>query len=294
MTASPRTSWLRVRKGRPCPVCGKTVWCLIHVDGTAAICPRTPSGIRAGDGGYLHKLDGSPLPAPQKMAPRERPARELSRAELELLARQYRTALSPGRLGSFATSMGLSVPSLLRLDIGWSAKRELWTFPMVDAYGVIRGFRTRNAAGEKKAVMGGREGIFLPTGLGQAGPLLLCEGPTSCAALLDLGFDAIGRPSCNSGGDIVIDYLKVGPKRDVVVFGDHDEAKTRPDGSKFFPGQDGAERLASRLVAERVCRSVKVLVPPLCKDARDWKLAGATRTVIEATIRPQPYWRGAA
>jgi hypothetical protein len=171
-----------------------------------------------------------------------------------------------------------------------------WVFPMFSPMRKVVGLRVRTESGRKFSYTGGAEGLFLPAGLHWAGQTLLCfpEGPTSTAALLDLGFDAIGRPSCSGGTELLVEYLKVGPKRDVVVLGDHDEAKKRPDGSVFRPGQDGAERLAGRLCAAGVCKSVKVLVPPFCKDARDWKRGGATRATIEACIRATPYWRRAA
>src|SRR5262245_65492992 len=56
------TKWQRVNRELPCPVCGKSDWCIVAADGTAAICPRTESQKRCGDAGYLHRLVDSPLP----------------------------------------------------------------------------------------------------------------------------------------------------------------------------------------------------------------------------------------
>ena len=33
----------RVTKANPCPICGKTSWCLVAEDGAFAVCPRTHS-----------------------------------------------------------------------------------------------------------------------------------------------------------------------------------------------------------------------------------------------------------
>lgn len=56
------TTWRRVNREHPCPVCGRFDWCLIAADETAAICPRTESPKRAGDAGFLHRLTDAPRP----------------------------------------------------------------------------------------------------------------------------------------------------------------------------------------------------------------------------------------
>lgn len=275
--------------------------------GWVACCPahqeRNPSfSLTVGEGGrvlmFCHAgctfeqitaaLGGAPARASRPCHQNEP---TLSRHELDLLCRRHRSAVNPQRLERFAEEMGLTVASLERLGIGWAG--DCWAFPMRGPCGELRGVRLRLLDGKKISVRGGHEGLFIPADLRWGQPLLACEGPTSCAALLDLGFDAVGRPSCSSGAQLLVDYLRIGPRREVVVVGDHDERKSRPDGSGFYPGQEGARRLASLLCAAGVCRSVKVLVPPLVKDAREWKRAGATRAVIEAVIRAMPYVRRA-
>lgn len=275
----------RPKRGERCPVCGRKDWCLVSDDGARALCKRMPSQAQWKDAGWLHVI-GKSWPRPTT-----RPAAEpvVSGPELSLMARQYRTAVNPQRVERLADSLGLTASSLYRLDVGWSVKHRAWAFPMTDAAGKVRGIRLRTDDGRKFSVKGGREGLFVPRDLGPSA-LLVCEGPTSCAALLDLGFDAVGRPSCTGGGELLCGLLRQ-RRRDVVIFGDHDTEKTRPDGSTFRPGQDGAERLAAEVAA--LCRSVKVVIPPNAKDARDWKNAGATRAVIEAVIRAQPYRRRA-
>ena len=68
MTTTARAKWTRVNRHRRCPLCGPADWCLLAEDGTAVICPRTLSSRWVGKdgGGYLHKLNGSPLPAPPR------------------------------------------------------------------------------------------------------------------------------------------------------------------------------------------------------------------------------------
>jgi hypothetical protein len=75
----------------------------------------------------------------------------------------------------------------------------LFTFPMKDSNGRIVGIRLRLPSGRKLAIKDGKEGLFYPGDLQPGGRLLAAEGPTDTAALLDLGFSAVGRPSCNGG-----------------------------------------------------------------------------------------------
>ena len=53
--------WERVSKANPGPVCRRHDWCLIALDRSAAICPRTEEGAikRVGDAGHLHPLEPS-------------------------------------------------------------------------------------------------------------------------------------------------------------------------------------------------------------------------------------------
>ena len=50
--------WNRVNRQNPCPVCGKNDWCLVSLDESAVICPRTERGAikRIGEAGWLHVL----------------------------------------------------------------------------------------------------------------------------------------------------------------------------------------------------------------------------------------------
>jgi hypothetical protein len=53
----------------------------------------------------------------------------------------------------------------------------------------------------------------------------------------------------------------------LTVFPDHDTVKYRPDGTPFWPGQDAAEALADRLLAEGF-PSVRTILPPT--PGKDW------------------------
>ena len=150
---------------------------------------------------------------------------------------------------------------------------------MVDADVRIRGIRLRALDGHKWSVRGGRDGVFWPAGLTFRKPLLLSEGPTDTAALLDLGFEAVGRPSCLGGTRIVCELVLRKKPPAVIVVSDRDENEA---------GQHGAESMATALLT--YCPSVRVIQPPKkIKDVRAWLLAGATRKNVQAVINAAPH-----
>jgi hypothetical protein len=167
-------------------------------------------------------------------------------------------------------SLGLGVASLQRLGIGhcgWA-----WTFPMFDARGVVCGIRIRRGDGKKLSVSGSRSGVFVPRDLVIAGRLLICEGPTDTAAMLDVGFAAIGRPSCSTGTDLTCRIALSLAPLEVVIIADRDAY-----------GHAGALRLATSL-RPRV-RALRIVTPPSCAhDARAWVVAGARHEDISAAI----------
>ncbi len=144
---------------------------------------------------------------------------------------------------------------------------------MVDANDRVVGIRLRREDGRKFAVTGGREGLFIPSDLPGGGQLFITEGPTDCAALLDLGFAALGRPSCTGGMRMAVDAVKRFRPHELVIVADGDE-----------PGRRGASLLSRVLVP--YCLSIKTIRPPDgIKDVRAWNQAGATAVDIRAAVR---------
>jgi hypothetical protein len=141
--------------------------------------------------------------------------------------------------------------------------------------GVARGIRLRRADGSKWAVKGSRQGLFVPRHFPVGDTLVVCEGPTDTAAMLMLCFDAVGRPSCNGGVELVADLIDRHHFADVVIVADRDA-----------PGQRGAWYLASRLVGY-VAGGVRIVTPP-AKDAREWVRQGAGRLNILDAIDAAP------
>jgi hypothetical protein len=278
------TTWLRLGRKEPCPICGHLGWCTKTADGAAVKCMRVESSLPILSGGWVHRLTATPLPR-RSCPPRRQPAPPGPTKDWPALMATFADTGVP----RLAADLGVADIALWRLGTRWAATHQAWAFPMYDGHQEMIGVRLRADNGRKWAVTGSRNGLFWPTGLAtQADLLIVCEGPTDTAALLGLGFDVIGRPQCNGLEDLVIDACRRLRPRDVVILADFDEPKPRPDGTTFRPGQDGARRLADALtLAGRRPRIILPLAPH--KDARAWVRAGATRETVLAVIKAARY-----
>ena len=137
---------------------------------------------------------------------------------------------------------------------------------MFDGAENFAGMRLRSDEGEKWALRGGRQGIFIPS-MELQGEVLVVEGPTDAAAAVSLGFYAIGRPSCTGGvREIALLCRRIGVRRLSVLADNDGPGKS---GARAFCGQIG---LPARLV-----------VTP-AKDLREWVRNGATRQAVEACL----------
>ena len=267
----------RVNKRNPCPICGRPDWCGISPDGSKCICMRVSDGSvkQTENGGFLHILHDDPnwQARPRVRTVRLEP-RKIKRHGLGELASGYGTAIEWSEQQCLANDLGVTPESLNRLRIGLAKEYPAWSFPMHNAQEHVCGIRLRTWTGKKFSVRGGREGLFWPVGLDFSGQLLLCEGPTDLAALLDLGFNAVGRPSCSGGTKLLAKFVRTKAVRDVVIVSDVD-----PHGA----GQRGAESLATHLLP--LVPTVRIIQPPDgVKDIRAWKQAGATRQDVLAAI----------
>jgi hypothetical protein len=268
-----------VKKHQICFICGKPDWCTYTSDMGKACCMRIQSDKPAKNGGYYHDIVRNAAPLPIER-PDPRPTID---------APGYVASLGRGPIENLATALHVPVESLLALDARWDHNCGAWAFPMLDAEEIIIGIRIRHASGKKWAITGSRSGLFIPAALVGWGPLVIVEGPTDCAAIHGLGFDVVGRPSCAGGVDLIESYLRKLGRRDVVILSDKDEPKTRPDGTTWFPGQEGAAVLANAIAG--LCRTLKVIYPLKGKDARAWIGSGATSETILAVIKNAHYYR---
>jgi hypothetical protein len=240
----------RVTRSSRCPVCGHETWCLLDEERGTAICPRVESRRKIGSAGWWHAVAGViPNGVSFSVARRETPPLEGTEAMQMQFVRQ-----GGPRIGLLALALGLSVEALERLGTGWNG--SAWTFPMRNHREDIVGFRTRFDNGAKFAIKGSRSGIFVPSGRarGAGAEVWIVEGPTDCAAMLDMGLNAIGRPSCRGSEEEICRWAT---DMRVTIVADADD-----------PGIAGAEELTRRLRGSvRSCRTV--LPPWNLKDARE-------------------------
>ena len=261
--------WKRTTREKPCPVWGKSDWCMLSSNGSVAICPRIEAGAQKYlDGsGYLHIIDKT-VPIPDR---RDEGGQELPEHNLVLssISSKMMVACTDDRVVKLADGLGVASFSLRLLRIGWSATSDAFAFPMFRFGQRLIGIRLRSEAGKKWAIKGSRQGLFMPLEWPciKKG-VLICEGPTDTAAMLSLGFNAIGRPSAMGSHTLVEEVVSGRP---VCIVSDSDNV-----------GIDSARKLAQHL-RSKSCQKVGIIVPP-AKDAREWKRSGVTREQVSEMV----------
>ena len=163
-----------------------------------------------------------------------------------------------------------------------SAYPRAHAFPMVDDLARIIGYRFRPVGGgDQWSLTGSRPGLFLPADWpfedsGRFRRVYVGEGQTDTAALLDWGFDVVGRPSAKAGADVLVRFLKLARPREVALMIDNDAA-----------GREGAAALVPRLLP--FVPSVRAVAPPAgVKDWRDRYNGGATAADVRAAVKAAP------
>ena len=264
------SEWKRVSAKIICRVCGHKDWCT-YTDEGAACCMRTVSNRPLKNGGFLFIIDDKTALSKMRFHVGQTGRNDSHHQgkpspviDWNAKAKQYAANLATADLMRLATNLGLSHTSLSRLQVGHDG--QAFTFPMQNANGDVVGIRRRLPDGKKLSVKGGHEGCFVPVGgIGDmATMVMVAEGPTDTAALLDAGFSAIGRPNCVGGVEIV---KSITARCDVVILSDND-----------VPGERGAMALAKALV--RPGRIVRVIYPLKGKDARAWHPDYATLNAV--------------
>ncbi len=264
----------------PCPVCGKPTskerrigWCLINAPEGKVYCGHVEIGCerdRFGNAielshgmGFLHRITPGAAPATREYQRPEEPPPDFA-AVVERL-----TSQAPPIIGYAAQQLGVTPTALMRMQVGYTRSSHALAFPMRTDAGKIVGVRFRAFDGRKWAAKGSRNGIFLPTRMRGAGPVLVPEGPTDAAAIIDLGFDVIGRPF-DRGGIIDLRRWFRLHQRPAVVVADVDA-----------PGIAAARKVAGELAE---VTTVRIIAPTRGKDARAWRQLGADHDEIERVI----------
>jgi len=233
-------------------------WCSLGTDGKKVVCARTRSTVKLGKAGWLHKLDDNGLKKHKK------PHRRMSNQCInwEALQDLYRSKLLAQNAGFLASKLGLRTGhTLVKLGLGWDG--EAYTFPAYDGEGQIVGIMRRFGDGKKIWVSRSRPGLFIPVMKSIEGNVFITEGLTDAAAMIDAGYRAVGRPSCNVG----IAYIK----RWLHEHKDIQQVTVVADNDKV--GHQGAVELAHGLYGGKFAVAV-LEVPEEYKDMRAWATEG--------------------
>ena len=276
-----RSGWVRVTADNPCPVCGRPDWCRI---GTKSIhCMRLESQRPAKQGGWYHAING----ATSAELPVEPTKKEKSDAELDAMFRpqveKWRKAATPKPLEILAELLGVGVPSLQYLGVGWNG--SAWTIPERNAAGLIIGVSLRARNGKKWMDFDSRHGLaYHSKSLNEVTqPILIVEGMTDTATALTLGLAAVGRPNNVCGGEMLVTLLDDWRGR-IIVMGENDQREPKmPEGKSHsesckgcqfcWPGALGANTIAGilRKNLQRQHPIVSIRYPPHgAKDLREW------------------------
>ncbi len=261
------SGWVRVSRQSPCPICGKPDWCTVAADGSAVCCMRAESDRRLRNGGWLHRSgrEISVLRVARRGAPP--PARRyLSADAVGKTWARWGDKTTDDQVNTLARSLGVKRQALRALGACWAWPHEAWGFPMFDGKEDFAGIRLRSDVGEKWALRGSRQGIFLPD-MVVPEETLVVEGPTDTAAAVSMGLHAIGRPSCTGGAREIGTFCRRRGIKRVSVLADNDG-----------PGIKGARTLCGQLGVR-----ARVVVLP-AKDLREWLCRGATRRAVEACL----------
>ena len=258
--------------------------CPVHKDDTPSLSATVATG------GRLLLFCHAGCPFPEVLAalnlPKSSPTHERERyvdaGPSPLIVPNWRAILKsdpPGMVEEHERKLGIPMGGLRRIGVAWAVGIGALAAPMYAASGIEPiGIRLRADDGRKWAMQGSKNGLFRAAKLHGEGSLFVPEGFTDTAALAGLGLDAIGRPSCSGGRQLLRDAVRLEcPKRRIVVVADRDEA-----------GQNGADLLSKELVHDG--RTVCVLTPPGdIKDAREWVRRGATRASVEYSALQRMY-----
>ncbi len=238
---------------------------------------NTPS--KGKSGGWLHIMKDDYQKKTHEFVIKLREITKEIPVDCESMFNRWMKETEPAQLMAFCDSIGVDAMALHMIGCAWAEEHQAWALPMRDITGKITGIRLRGVDGSKWSVKGSKAGLFFPMKYDPRAPLIITEGPTDCAAALTLGFSAIGRQSCMGQHEIINDYIALNNLREVIIISDKDEAKIRPDGTKFYAGQEGSKKLQDSL---RV-KSLLLILP--CKDLREFISVGGDKQMLQGFMR---------
>lgn len=214
------------------------------------------------NGGWFYKFDAD---KPKRPIPFE-PLPAAPKIDAAKIMDEWRKENPADAIPNLAAQLGVNENSLIHLGAVWSWEHSAFAFPMFDESRNPIGIRLRDERGNKWAVTGSRQGLFIPL-IPASFRLFICEGPTDTAAALSLNLYAIGRPSCNGCIPMIQDFVRINAIREIILVSDADG-----------PGFRGASQLSASL-AVRNC----FFTPP-SKDLREFVQSGGSELIIKSCL----------
>lgn len=267
------TTWKKVTRAAPCPICHKPDWCGVSEDGTAVCCMRIQSDKDSPNGGWIHRT-GTPLPFPSRAPVKPLPDALAPRIDADAVWQRFRkSSFALEETAAHARLLKLPPWAVWELGAGIDLAGNL-AFPMYDGRLKVCGIRLRSCDGQKWAVKGSRQGVFVatrygPQEWGNAGHAVVVEGPTDAAAVLALNMIPIGRPSCLGCEETVAEIAKKIGATTLTIVADSDG-----------PGVAGARKLSLTLTAARIRHCL--VTAGGYKDMRRWLQDGVTPSAVKA------------
>jgi hypothetical protein len=314
----------RVSRREPCPVCGRSDWCLVErgtpspCDEPRVLCQRVESGVRWRDAGWLHGKTRARDHHETRGVPRldrgfERQAvrstgRQTARfaaedggqtvaplvsgndapPDLSALLLRFHRAVDPPALTDLSHALGVSEHALRRMEIGRASGRGAWAFPMRDAAGSLRGIRLRTDHGRKLAIRGSHQGLFIPLASPPASAHARADERDEPLFIAEGPTDTAALLDLPGGGVDAIGRPSCNGCAGLCAEFVHAHRRWRPVvivADNDQPGIRGAAALADELHARGV-RARAVTPPKGVKDAREWKRRGLTREELMTGDRP--------
>ena len=149
--------WPHFNKKNPCPACNHSDW-NCRMGDKKFICMRIASEHPAKDGGFYHEY-GEKKPAyipPKRSAPKVN-------LDFDGMMKRYNFSVCE----KLALNLGVSEKSLCDLNAFWIPEYNSWAIPMRDGENKIIGIHLRCDDGTKRAVVGSRNGLFIPSNVGE-------------------------------------------------------------------------------------------------------------------------------
>lgn len=219
---------------------------------------------------YIHHMDGERA-RPRYVKPAAKTASSESFKDINAIFIGALGTTPSTAIDELAASLSLPPDSLkpgAGIDTAWFRQHCAFGFAMRDGNYHTIGVRLRNKGGEKWAIKGSKNGLFYPLS-DIPKTVVIVEGPTDAAAVVSFGMFPIGRASCSSGGNYIMEFLSRNRHvKEAIIIADNDK-----------PGLDGANALAKSLPVT----SVVITLP--CKDIRQFKNMGGTAKSILALAR---------